>query len=342
MSFTHERSLAGQCTVKAYSYKTIPARIGATGACLPDKRLLNHELPGLERSDGMVARLLGARERRAVGEQEACSDIIVATARQILESAEVLPPALDRIIVSSTPGDFFEPCTASVVQYKLGAKCPAMDVGMSCTGWVAAMDLALRCMATGDQRILVLAGTIVSKGTPFHLPMHRAIFGDGAAGVLLEPGEAGQFLAGGLWTDGQHHDLINMPHASSSHPPKIPGEFRGRFYMGERHAISKVLKANLAQGVQLVLDTAGLSLDDVDVAFVHQPAKPLFNLAVKVTGIPREKVIQNFDRYGNTISAEMPISLHESVMNGRVKRGNTILMITFGAGFTAGVLLYRF
>ncbi|MBI4557455.1 MAG: ketoacyl-ACP synthase III [Candidatus Hydrogenedentes bacterium] len=325
-----------------YSYANIPARVVGTGSYLPEKIVHNHDIPGLERTNGAVERLLGAVERRAAHEDQICSDIIVAAARKILESSEVLPQDLDRIIVSATPGDYFEPCTASVVQHKLGAHCPAVDVGMSCVGWLAGVDYALRCIATGEQRVLVLAGTIVSRGTPFYNPMHRAIFGDGAGGVLLEANAKPHFLSGALWTDGQYHDVITMPHRSSVHSPRIPSEYRGSFFMGERRVINQALRENLAHGVEAVLQTAGLTRDDIDVAFIHQPSKPLYEEAVKAVGMPREKLIEDYARYGNTISAELPISLDESVRTGRVKRGDTILKVTFGAGFSGGLMVYRY
>jgi 3-oxoacyl-[acyl-carrier-protein] synthase-3 len=309
---------------------------------LPERVINNSEILGLEGSDGSIRRLLGAVERRAVAEQESCSDIITAAATQILESAEISPLEIDRIIVSATPGDFVEPCTASVVQYKLRARCPATDVGMSCVGWMAGMDYALRCLATGEQRILVLAGTIVSKGTVFRNPMHRAIFGDGAGGVLLEASDAPHFVAGGLWTDGQFHDVITMPHITSVHPPRIPLEYKGSFYMGRREVINEALRTSLARCVDEVLQTAGLTREDIDVAFVHQPSKPLFEEAVRAVGIPRNKLIEDYERYGNTISAELPISLDENVRSGRIKRGDTILMVTFGAGFSAGIMVFRY
>ncbi|MFQ5864058.1 MAG: 3-oxoacyl-ACP synthase III family protein [bacterium] len=325
-----------------YSYAGIRARIVTTGACLPKRIIENSEILGLEGADGSIRRLLGAVQRRAVEEHEVCSDIITAAATQIVESAELSPLEIDRIIVSATPGDFFEPCTASVVQHKLGARCPAIDVGMSCVGWLAGMDYALRCLATGERRILVLAGTIVSKGDGFRNPMHRAIFGDGAGGVLLESSETGQLLAGGLWTKGQYYDVITMPHATSVHSPRIPVEYLGSFYMGQREVIHQALKNELASGVDEVLEMASLTRDDIDVAFIHQPSKPLFEAAVAAAGIPRQKVIHDYERYGNTISAELPISLDENVRNGRIKRGDTILMVTFGAGFSGGIFLFRF
>jgi len=296
----------------------------------------------LEGSDGQIRRLLGAVERRAVNEDEACSDIIVKAAKKILERAQVSPSDLDRIIVSATPGDFHEPSTASVVQFKLQAHCPAVDVGMSCVGWVAGIDYGLRCIATGERRVLVVSGTIVSRGNPFRNPMHRAIFGDGAGGVLLERTGSGRFFSGGLWTQGQYYDVINMPHATSIHPSRIPLEYKGSFFMGPREVMFEALRDNLGLCIESALREANLSREEIDAAFIHQPSKPLYEEAAKTSGMPRHKLIQDYDRYGNTISAELPISLDESVCKGTVKRGDKILMVTFGAGFNAGVLVFEY
>lgn len=326
----------------AYNYQEIGARIVATGSYLPDRIVLNHDIEGLEHTNGAVERLLGARERRAVTEAQTCSDIIVEAAQQILEKAELLPTELDRIIVSATPGDYVEPSTASVVQHKLNATCPAIDIRMSCVGWVAGMDYALRCIATGEERILVMAGTIVSRGTPFANPMHRAIFGDGAGGVLVEKSKECHFLAGDLWTDGKYHDMITMPNAVSVATERIPPDYHGSFYMADRNIIKKALRENLPMGVENVLAQAGLTRDDIDVCFIHQPSKPLYEEAVKAVGIDRDKLVEDYELYGNTISAELPISLDENVQNGRVKRGDTILKVTYGAGFSGGLIAYRY
>lgn len=325
-----------------YSYKDIGARIVATGSYLPERIVTNHDIEGLEETNGAVERLLGAVERRAVSEHQSCSDIIVEAAEKVLEKAEMSPRDLDRILVSATPGDYVEPCTASVVQHKLGATCAAVDVRMSCVGWIAGLDYALRCLATGEERILVMAGTIVSRGTPFLNPMHRAIFGDGAGGALLEKSEECHFLAGDLWTDGQYHDMITMPNESTIATDRVPLDYHGSFYMGERGLIKKALRENLPSGVESVLGTAGLTRDDIDICFIHQPSKPLYEVAVKAVGIAREKLVEDYELYGNTISAELPISLDENVRSGRVKRGDTILKVTYGAGFSGGVIAYRY
>jgi len=329
--------------IYTYTYVDIPARIAATGSYVPEQIVANPEILGLEKSDGSIQRLLGAVERRAVKEDEACSDIIVKVAQNILESAQVSPLDLDRIIVSATPGDFLAPQTASVVQYKLQARCPAVDINMSCVGWVAGIDYALRCIATGERKILILAGTIVSRGSPFRNPMHRAIFGDGAGGALLEAtSQAGCFFAGSLWTDGKYYEMINLPHHASIHPRGIPMDYKGVFYMGPRRVFVDALNSNLSLHIERVLKEGGLTIDEIDVALIHQPSKPLFEAAVRAAGIPKEKIIQDFHQYGNTISAELPISLDANVRSGRIKRGDRLLLVTFGAGFNGGVLIFQY
>ncbi|MGH8069813.1 MAG: 3-oxoacyl-ACP synthase III family protein [Candidatus Entotheonellia bacterium] len=323
-------------------YRGIGARIAATGSYMPEKVVTNTHLAGAWELAKKLQRLLGAEERREVKDGEACSDLIVEAAKKVLTTARVSPLDVDRIIVSATPGDFLEPPTSSVVQYKLQARCPAVDVKMSCVGWLAGVDYALRCIATGEKRILVLAGTVVSRGDAFHTLMHRAIFGDGAGGVLIEADEQQSFLAGGLWTDGQYYTMINQPHPGSVHPQEIPLGFKGKFYMGPRKVFFNTLRRELAPCVESVLKEARLSTDDIDVAIIHQPSRKLFEAAVRSLKIAPEKSIQNFHRYGNTISAELPIALDENIRNGRIKRGDKLLLVTFGAGFNAGAMVLEY
>lgn len=323
-------------------YRGIGARIAATGSYVPANVVTNNHLAGAWKVAKKLQRLLGAEERRAVDDSEACSDLIVAAARQVLTTAKASALDLDRIIVSATPGDFLEPPTASVVQYKLQARCPAVDIKMSCVGWLAGVDYALRCIATGEKRVLVLAGTVVSRGDAFQTLMHRAIFGDGAGGMLIEADEFQRFLAGGLWTDGQYYTMINQPHQGSVHPTEIPVGYKGKFYMGPRRVFFETLRHELAPCVESVLKEAGLVKDDIDIAIIHQPSRKLFEAAVKSLNIQPEKAIQDFHRYGNTISAELPIAFDENVRNGRIKRGDKLLLVTFGAGFNAGAMVLEY
>jgi 3-oxoacyl-[acyl-carrier-protein] synthase III len=323
-------------------YRGIRARIAATGSYVPQTVVTNSHLAGARELAKKLHRLLGAEERRAVDDGDACSDLIAEAAKQVLTTARISPLDLDRIIVSATPGDFLEPPTSSIVQYKLQARCPAVDVKMSCVGWLAGVDYALRCIATGEKRILVLAGTVVSRGDAFHTLMHRAIFGDGAGGILIEADEHPSFLAGSLWTDGQYYTMINQPHPGSVHPEEIPVSYKGKFYMAPRRVFFDTLRHELAPCVESVLKEARLSKDDIDVAIIHQPNRKLFEAAVRSLKIPFEKSIQDFHRYGNTISAELPIALDENIRNGRIKRGDKLLLVTFGAGFNAGAMVLEY
>jgi 3-oxoacyl-[acyl-carrier-protein] synthase-3 len=323
-------------------YREIGAQIAATGSFLPDNVVTNAHISGGPDRGKEFERLLGAVERRAADDGDACSDLIARAAERILSTAGVSPWDLDRIIVSATPGDFIEPATASVVQHKLGARCPAMDVKMSCVGWLAGLDWALRCIATGERRILVVAGTIVSfRSTIFHTTLHRAIFGDGAGGVLVEASERRSFLAGRLWTEGRHHGQIVQPHQASVRPSEAPREYDGKFYMGPRQVFFETMREVMSPILDEVLKDAELTRHEIDVAIVHQPSKPLFEAALKSLDLPREKVIEDFARYGNTISAELPIALDENIRSGRIQRGDTVLLVTFGAGFSGGAMIFE-
>lgn len=324
-----------------YRYTGIPAAIRAVGAHIPARTVGNGEILGSGKDDAALRRLLGAVSRHAAEEHEHCSDLIARAGAQVLERAGVEAGAVQRLLVSATPGDYLEPCAAALVQHKLGLACPAMDVGMSCVGWVAAMDHALRCLATGERNVLVLAGTVVSDDRAYRTPAHRAIFGDGAGGVLLDRSDdGGRFLAGALHTLGEHHGLIRLKHQFS--PPRPgDGSFPG-FSMEEGSKIRDVLAGALRPAVDEILAVAGVGLDEIDVVMLHQASGPLFEEAVKLLGVPRHKVVEDYERYGNTISAELPISLNDCIASGRLQHGDLALMVTFGAGFSGGCLLFRY
>lgn len=333
------RSVTGSgWRILLYSYRNIPATIRAVGSFVPERRLANSEIPGA--TAGAIKRLLGADERRVADPDDYCSDILAKAGKRVLEEAGTSPEDVDRLIISATPGDHLEPCTAAPTQHKLGLSCPAVDVGMSCVGWIAGMDHALRCLATGDRRVMVLAATVVSKdmGTSWS-PMHRAIFGDGAAGVLLDgEGQDSHFIAGALHTWGDHHELIRMAHQGSHPADGTPPSF----YMGDAAEIHRQHRRLLKPAVEEFLEFAGTNLDEVDAVCMHQVNKPLFDDAIDLLEMPRHKVIENYELYGNTISAELPISLADGVAAGRINRGDLVLLITFGAGFSGGGLLFRY
>ena len=324
-------------------------KIVATGSYLPSRIVTNDEIIkeyGLHMSGEQMETLLGVKERRAAAENEACSDLITKAAQKILISAGISAEELDLIIVSAIPGDGITPPTASAVQGKLGAKCPAMDVGMACTGWTAGIEIALHYLErdNSEKRILVMAGTILSKGVKWTNPMHRAIFGDAAAGVLLEKcsEKEGQFWCFQLWTRGEHRDEIRHEAPWSILPLHIPSKYTGGFYMIEREVLFQALEGYMKSFLDEFWKHSGFNPNTIDVALIHQPSKPLFLKGVKESGIALEKVLQNLAQYGNVIAAEQPLTLDEGIRKGRIKRGDKVFILTYGAGLTGGTAVFQY
>ncbi len=329
----------------------IPVKISATGKYLPEKVVTNEDFVrefGNKTSPKALERLLGTKEHRVAASDEQPSDLIVKAAERTLEKAGITAREITQIIVSMTPGDFREPATAAVVQRKLGAQCPGMDIALSCTGWLAGVDIAARRIATSSNekgRILVLGGALLSRTLPVRIAQHRAIFGDGAGGILLEKAEENEescIYESAFVTFGEYSDVIHWPNAWSHLPEGVPDGYRGYFYMGESKLLSQLLQRHLEVSLNTLWGKTGFGPSDIDFAIIHQPSGPLFEIAIKSSGIPGHKITRNFERYGNTVSGELPIGLDEAIEEGKIKRGSLLLLVTYGAGITGGCMLLRY
>ena len=316
-----------------------------TASYLPEKVITNQDIidAGLKTTTVAIERGLGVRERRAAALDETAADMMVRVAKKILEKAECLPQELDYIICSVDVGDSVEPDTATAVQAKIGASCPAFGVAMSCTGWLAAVDIALRYLDAGKKRILVLASSLVGSRIFYHNLMHRAIFGDGAGGILLESHHRSRFLGNILWTDGRHYSKIYIPHPWSIIPEDIPEEYKGSFYMlPDQKKFFAIMDSYLVPTTNRLLKEAKVELQDIDLFLLHYPSRPLFEHSLKLLGIPREKTFSRFESYGNLAAAEVPVFLDEAINMGWLKKGNLLLVVTYGAGFTGGGLVLKY
>jgi 3-oxoacyl-[acyl-carrier-protein] synthase-3 len=328
------------------TFRTTCALVAATGCHLPTTKLSNQALiekSGADLQAILLQRALGAVERRAASPDETGADLMACAGRAILESAGCDPKDLDRIICSLDPGDAAAPCAAVHVQTKLGATCPAYDVTMSCAGWICAVEQGLRALALGERRILVLAGSTAGSKVPFRDVKHRAIFGDGAGGILLERSHKEKPLATALWADGRFYSRIFSPYPWSVHPRDIPQEYKGHFYMDPNQNIFfDQLTRVLPPFFQRLLKAAEVTVDQIDHFLLHQPSGPLFEHSLKLLkAIPRAKVFDSFATYGNLVAAEMPVMLDEGIRSGRIKRGDIVCMVTYGAGFTmAGLIMH--
>ena len=322
-----------------------------TGRYLPEKVITNEDfVKKFNRSSPeALEKLLGTKEHRIAADDEHCSDLLVKAGKAALEKARVDAKELTQIIVSTTPREFIEPATACIVQGKLKAgHCPAFDLGASCSGWLAAVDVAVKMIATSEkpEKILVLANTLVNRIAPKKVVQHEAIFGDGAGGALFETCDGNGSLIYGseFWCLGEFAHIIHWPAPWSFSFKNTPKKFAGHFYMGEGEPklLFRLAEIYLPQFMAEFWQKTDFTVDDIDFAIVHQPSKPLFDKAVECLEVPPDKIAYNFDRYGNTVSAELPITLDEAIEGGQIKKGDLVLLVTFGAGITLGAMLVRF
>ena len=322
----------------------IKAKVTATGSYLPKKIVTNNDFVeefGNETSPEALERLLGTREHRVAADNEWCADLLVKAAEDILHNANLTSKDLSRIFVSVTPGDYIEPATSPIVHAKLGAQCPAMDIKVSCVGWLAALDVAMQYLANPenkDECILVLAGALMSRTLPARKVQHRAIFGDGAGGILLQRASADEtscIYGSEFMVLGKYADVICWPAPWSNHPD-------GYFDMGSSKLLFRLLQRHMQTVLKRLWEKTGFSPSDVDFAVIHQPTGPLFEVAVKHSSIDPCKIARNFASYGNTVSAELPITLDKAIDEGKIKRGDLVLLVTYGAGITGGCMLLRY
>jgi len=322
--------------------RNLKAKIISTGSYLPEYILSDEEIIrryNLDISPKVLHRLFPVSERREARD-ESCSDMLAKAALNVLENAclngfNVSPGDLDSIRVSITPGDYLEPSTASVVQDKIGARCYAYDVKMSCAGWLAGTYDSLGDLATGAKYTLVLAG-MRTGNMRIREPRNRAIFGDGAGGFLLGNSENGNIKVIKLWTFGEFARDIVLPHQET-----VDSERRETFYMADGTKLYDILRKTLPElELEKVFD--GIDRDSIDHLIVHKPSPRIHRGVEKYLqslGFPRTKIVQNFDRYGNTVSADLPIALDEGIKQKRIKRGDRILLFSYGAGISAGAAI---
>lgn len=326
--------------------KTGLARITHTASYLPKEIVTNRDIikMGLKSTETALRRGLGAVERRSAARGESTADMIAEAARAILAKAGRHPSAVDLIICAVNPSVAVAPDVGSMVQEKIGAHCPAFEINMSCSGWLCGLDIARRYIASGSRSILVMAASAIGSKLPIKSLMHRAIFGDGAGGALLEadPSEGGEILACELWTRGEYGSDIYAPLPWTVTALNASESYEDYFRMNpDKNAFLMVMDRHMIPFINRTLRKANVSLEDIDVAFLHYPTKFLFDHSVKLLKFPQSKVIHNFDRYGNLVSAEMPVLLDESLRDGKVKKGDLVLMFTYGAGFTGGCAVIR-
>lgn len=324
------------------------AGIISIGSAVPDKVLTNADLEKIvDTSDEWIRNMTGIRERRIAGDNEATSDYAAKAAMVALERAGLEPKDVDLIIVATITPDMPFPATASIVQNAIGAKCPAFDLAAGCSGWVYALAVANGFVTSGMyEHVLVIGADLLTKITNWTDRGTCILFGDGAGAAVVGPVEPGAGLvAFDLGSDGSGASSLNIPVGGSREAVTCEdlASHRNKLFMEGREVFKFAVKIQ-GEATERVLAKCGLTTADVDLIVPHQANMRIIESAVKRLGLPLEKFFVNLDRYGNTSGASIPIAIDEATQSGRIKKGDTIVVVGFGAGLTwaAGVMKWAY
>ena len=317
------------------------ARLIGTGSYLPGSPVTNDDLAarGIDTNDEWIVTRTGIRSRYLAEQGTTSSELGLIAAQRALEMAGVLAADLDLIIVATSTPDFIFPSTACLIQGKLGNKGAAtFDVQAVCAGFTYELGIAEKFIRSGShKKALVIGAEVFSRILDWNDRGTCVLFGDGAGAVVLEASDKPGILATALHADGSQNGILN-----------VPGQISGGLVTGDPflrmdgQAVFKFAVRVLADVAQEVCQNAGLQTAEIDWLIPHQANIRIIEATGKKLGVDRNKVIVTVDRHGNTSAASVPLALDEAVRDGRIQRGQKVLLEGVGGGFTWGAALLEF
>lgn len=314
------------------------AKIAGWGKYIPEKILTNHDLEQMvDTSDEWITTRTGIKERRIRTENDTNSSMAVAASLPALEMAGLKATDLDLIIVATSSPDYLLPPVSSQVQDMLGAKCGAFQLTAGCSGWVYALATATQFIKSGaHNNILVVGSEIISFALDYTDRGTCVLFGDAAAAVVLTPSdEPTGVLAFELGSDGSGAEALQVLGGGSSNPlNQAVLDKRENFIRMDGKAVFKFATRVVASSLKRVIDQAGLLPDDIDLFIPHQANARIVEAGARLMRQPAEKFYMNIHKYGNTSTASVPLAMVEAIEEGRLKEGDKVAMIAFGAGLT--------
>jgi 3-oxoacyl-[acyl-carrier-protein] synthase-3 len=315
----------------------IYSRIAGTGSYLPKKILTNAELERMvDTTDEWIFTRTGIRERHIVADDEFTSDLALHAARNAIESAGIKAEDIDLIIVATTTPDKIFPSTACILQQKLGvAGCPAFDVQAVCSGFIYALATADNFIkANAAKCALVIGAESFSRITDWTDRGNCILWGDGAGAVILQASEEQGVISTHLHADGSYEKMLHVPRK---------GDINGcGTVVMEGNGVFKVAVNTLDAIVDETLTANGMQKSDIDWLVPHQANIRILQATAKKLDMSMDKVVVTVDKHGNTSAASIPLALDTAVRDGRIKRGEIILMEAFGGGFTWGSALIKY
>jgi len=314
-----------------------------TGSALPERCVTNAELSErVETSDEWIVGRTGIRMRYIAGDGETTATLATAAARRALEAAGLIPSDIDLIVLATATPDQTFPASATLVQAALGIDdCVAFDVAAVCSGFLYALTVADNMLRGGAaRRALVIGSETFSRILDWEDRTTCVLFGDGAGAVVLERQEVSDadgpgILANRLHADGRHNSLLYVDGGPST--TGTVGKLRMKGQEVFRHAVM-----NLSSVLQEALDAAAITIEQIDWVVPHQANARILDATARKLGLERERVVVTVDQHANTSAASVPLALDVAIRDGRIARGDIVVLEAMGGGFTWGASVLRF
>lgn len=321
------------------------AYIAGIGSYVPDKVLTNFDLEKIiETSDEWIKTRSGIRERRVSKDNEPTSDLAANAAKRALESAKIKVDEVEAIIVATATPDMLFPSTACLVQHKIGARrIISFDISAGCTGWLYALTIVESFIKNGYDNILVIGAEELTKITDYTDRSTCVLFGDAAGAALVKRTDEKKGILSTYYSaDGSYGHLLQQPAGGSRIPASHESvESKLHYLKMEGNEVFKVAVRAMYESAIETLKKVNISSEQVDFLIPHQANIRIIEATAKRLKIPMDKVGINLDKYGNTSAASIPVGLDQAAKAGRIKKGDIILLVAFGAGFTWGGVLVK-
>jgi 3-oxoacyl-[acyl-carrier-protein] synthase III len=320
------------------------AFINGVGSYVPSTRLTNSELTKmLDCSDNWIVSRTGIKERRIVGKDQSTSDLAYYAAVQALQHANITPEEIDMILVATETPDHILPSVSCQVQHRLGCRTIAsFDIHSTCVGFLSTLQIAEQYIKLGThQHILVIGADSLTRHTDYNDRDTSIIFGDGAGAIVLSKSETDEkgLIATTVHADGKYFDALYIPGGGSRFP--VSSDHKNKMVMDGRK-IFKLAVKSMSEVLTETLSTTGIRKEEIDWLIPHQANVRIMEAVAKNLDFPLDQVINTVTYYGNSCSATIPIALDTAIKEGRIKRGDMLAMVSFGAGLVWGSALVQY
>ena len=318
------------------------SRIIGTGRYLPERVMTNFDLEKIvDTTDEWIRTRTGVERRHVVEPDQTTSDMCVESGKKAMDDAGVTPADIDMVITGTTSPDVVFPNVSTIIQYRLGIPaCTAFSLEAACSGFIYALTVADKFIKAGDAKcVLVTGAECITKLIDWNDRNTCVLFGDGAGSAIVVPSEEPGILSCELGADGQYRELLHYP-VGVSHNLAAAGTDEANIIM-KGNEVFKVAVTTLGNIAAKTLDKAGIDKEELDWLIPHQANIRIIQATAKRLGLPLEKVILTVQDHGNTSAASVPMALDVGRRDGRIKKGQLVLMEAFGGGFTWGSVLMR-